>query len=172
MLFSCTNVTSVCITGCVFLCACLCVFMYRCGLPSGLVNQGSDLRQVPVQRFSQHAQWLYPLHQTLRTMLCHLQLMLSLIGWAQRKQQVLNSIKLLPLSNLIKAKDRPAEWVCISSLLVSLTVWLVLSTKEEESCSWSLSVYSRCSATCRPECATTAWSWACCRVAEESGGKR
>lgn len=91
----------------------------------------------------------------------------------QEKQEVSNTIKRLSLSNQIwiKTKGRPADCVCLSSWLVSLTVWLVVSTTEEESCSLSWSVCSRCSAACRLEWATAACCCACFRVAEEPSGR-
>lgn len=59
---------------------CECVFMHRSSLSTGLINQFSDVGQVPAQCFTQDAQWLYSLHQTLCVMLRLLQLTLRLIG--------------------------------------------------------------------------------------------
>lgn len=54
--------------------------VYRGRLSSGLINQLSDVGQIPAQRFSQHAQRLYTLHQAHRALRRLLQLPLRLIG--------------------------------------------------------------------------------------------
>lgn len=75
-------------------CVFLCVFMYRGSLSPGLINQFSDVRQIPAQCFSQHAQRLYPLHETLCAILHLLQFTLRLICCAHRKQEVLPANKM------------------------------------------------------------------------------
>ncbi len=95
--------------------------MYRGGLSSGLIDQLSDVRQIPAQCFSQHAQRFYPVNQTLCAILHLLQLTLRLIGWAHRKQvlPLYKSFRSVLLYKLISNKSR---WltcsVCVSHQLV------------------------------------------------------
>lgn len=100
----------------------LCVFVYRGGLASGLIDQLSDVRQIPAQCFSQHAQRLYPVHQTLCTMLRLLQLTLRLIGWAHRKQEMLPLDKSFCSVLLYKLISNKSRWLtcsmCVSHQLV------------------------------------------------------
>lgn len=92
--------------------------MYRGSLSPGLIDQLPDVRQIPAQCFSQHAQWLYPLHETLCAMLHLLQLTLRLICCAHRKQEVLPAnkgvnvfdYKAKLLTNLQCVCESPACW--------------------------------------------------------------